>query len=90
MRILFALPILMLAACNVENDATNDQVTLEYNQERLEDAASDAVDTVKDVARGVGNVASDTGRAISNEVGDIDVKVTRNRSGNDNSAGNSN
>lgn len=90
MRILFALPLLMLAACNVDSDSTNDQVTLEYNQERIEDAASDAADTVRDVAKGVRNVASDTGRAISNEVGDIDVSVTRNRAGNDNSAGNGN
>ena len=90
MRIIIALPLLALAACNVENDSANDQVTVEYNQEKFEDAASDAANTVKDVATGVRNVASDTGRAISNEVGDIDVSITRNRSGNDEPAGNRN
>ena len=37
--------------------------------------------TAWEVASGVGNVAATTGRAIKNEVGDIDVDVdvTRNR-----------
>jgi hypothetical protein len=42
------------------------------------------------VASGVGNVAESTGRAISNEVGDIDVDVDvrRNRDRNGNSVEN--
>ena len=81
MRILFALPLLGLAACNVQNDEGNDQVRLQYNQQRVEDAASDAADAAKDVAKGIGNVAQSTGAAIKDEVGDIDVDVdvTRNR-----------
>lgn len=84
MRIIFALPLLALGACNVENDAENDQVTIEYNQERIEDAASDVANVASDVASGVGNVASSTGRAIGNEVGDVDVDVSRNRPANAN------
>jgi hypothetical protein len=84
MRILIALPLLIAAgACNVESDSTNDTMTLEYNQERLEDAASDVANTAGDVASSVGNVAASTGRAIGNEVGDIDVDVTRNKDGNE-------
>ena len=85
MRILFALPLLAAAAaCNVDNDSTNDQMTLEYNQQRIEDGARKAADAARDVASGVGNVAGSTGRAIANEVGDIDVDVdvSRNRDGN--------
>ena len=84
MRILFALPLLAAAACSVDNDAANDQMTLQYNQERFEDAARDAARAGRDVASGVGNVASTTGRAIRNEVGDIDVDVdvSRDRDGN--------
>jgi|GEM_PF-961749 len=89
MRILFALPLLAgAAACNVDNDSANDTMTLEYNQQRIEDAASDIADTAGNVASSVGNVAASTGRAISNEVGDIDVDVTRNRDGNGNASGN--
>ncbi|HEX8527800.1 hypothetical protein [Allosphingosinicella sp.] len=82
MRLIFALPLLAVAGCNVNNDEKNDQVTFEYNQQRIEDAASDVANTAGDVASGVANVASDTGQAIKNEVGDIDVDITRNRSGN--------
>jgi len=79
---MFALPLVLVAACNVENDAGNDQVTLEYNQQRIEETAAETAATAKEVASGVGNVAASTGRAIKKEVGDIDVDVdvTRNKS----------
>jgi len=86
MRILIGLPLLALAACNVENDAANDQMTLTYNQERIEQGVSDAANATEDAASSVGNIAVSTGQAIRNEVGDIDVDVdvNRNRSGNSN------
>ncbi len=82
MRLILALPFLLAAGCNVDNDAANDQMTLEYNQQRIEDAAAATARTAKEVGSSVGNVAATTGRAIGNEVGDIDVDVdvTRNRS----------
>ena len=83
MRILFLLPLALLGACNVENDSGNDSVTLEYNQQRINEAVSDTVDTAGDIAEGVGNVAASTGRAVANEVGDIDVDVDVSRNGND-------
>ena len=88
MRILFLLPLAALAACNVENDSGNDSVTIEYNQQRIEKAASDAADTAQDIAAGAANVAVTTGRAVKNEVGDIDVdvNVTRDRDAAANSA----
>ena len=82
MRFLAMLPLLLIGACNVDNDAANDQVKLEYNEQRIREAASDAARTAREVTSAAGNVAASTGRAISNEVGDIDVDVTRNRSGN--------
>lgn len=77
MRLILALPLLAVAACSVDNDQANDQVTLEYNQQRIENAA----DTAREIGSGIGNVVSSAGRAIENEVGDIDVDVdvTRNR-----------
>ena len=75
MRRILALPLLVIAACNVERDEANDQTTIEFNEQRVEDAASD-----------VANVAESAGEAIENEVGDIDVDVDvdRNRAGNTN------
>jgi hypothetical protein len=65
------LPLLALGACDFRNDAANNQMTLEYDRERIENAGR----TAGDVAAGVGNVAEGTARAIRNEVGDIDVDV---------------
>lgn len=81
MRIMFAFPLLLVAGCNVDNDETNDQMTLEYNQERLEDAASDAANVAEEIGSGAANVAASAGAAISNEVGDIDIDIDRNRDG---------
>lgn len=80
-RILCLLPLALLGACNVQNDTQNDAVTLEYNQQRIEEGVSDAADAAKDIARGVSNVAVTAGHAVRNEVGDIDVDVdvSRNR-----------
>ncbi|MDP8914480.1 MAG: hypothetical protein M3N39_13020 [Pseudomonadota bacterium] len=75
MRIIFTIPLLMLGACNVDSDAANDQVTVEYDQKRIERAAAATAHTAKEVGSGVGNIAASTGRAIKNEVGDIDVDV---------------
>ena len=82
MRLIFALPLLALAGCDVANDSANDQVRLEYNQQRIEDAARATARTAEEVGAGVGNVAVTAGRAVADEVGDIDVDVdvTRNRS----------
>jgi hypothetical protein len=79
MRIVSALPLLLVAACSVQNDTGNDQMTLEYNQQLLEDAAATAAGTAKEVGSGIGNVAASAGSAIKNEVGDIDVDVDVNR-----------
>jgi hypothetical protein len=90
MRILIALPLLTLAACNVQNDSANDQMTLQYNQERLEEGVSDVANATESVASSVGNVAVSAGQAIRNEVGDIDVDVDVNRDRSGNAAGNAN
>ena len=42
MRIIFALPLLALAACQVTEDGQNDQITVQYNQDVAENAAAAA------------------------------------------------
>lgn len=82
MRMIFALPLLLAASCSVDSDSANDQMTLDYDQERIENAARDAGAAARELGTAAANVADSTGRAIGNEVGDIDVDVdvTRNRS----------
>ncbi len=81
MRILIALPLLMVAGCNVENDGANDQVSVQYNEQKLREGVSEAAETAGAVAAGAGNVAVSAGRAIKNEVGDVDVDIDVNRNG---------
>lgn len=85
MRMLLAIPVLMLGACNFDNDAANDSMSLQYNQQRIEDAARATAKSAREVGAAAGNVAQSTGRAVRNEVGDIDVDVdvsrNRNRNG---------
>ena len=78
MRLFLALPLLA-AACSVDNDSANDQMTVQYNQQRIEKAARAA----RDVGVAAGNVAAGAGRAVRNEVGDIDVDVDVRRKRND-------
>lgn len=82
-RAILGLALLVVAGCDVQNDAGNESVTIEYNKQQIRETAVSAGRTAKEVASGVGNVAATTGRAIKNEVGDVDVdvEVTRNRSG---------
>ena len=75
MRLILALSFLTLASCNVDSDAANEQVTLEYNKQQIREKAAKTARAAKDVASGVGNVAATTGRAIKKEVGDVDVDV---------------
>ena len=83
MRIIVALPLL-LAACGVESDARNDQLTINYNGESIENAADEVSNAAEQAASDVGNAADRAGQAIENEVGDIDVdlNVSRDRPGN--------
>lgn len=75
MRVVMAGLTLALGACSVDADSTNEQVTVEYNKQEIRETARSAGRTAREVASGVGNIAATTGRAISNEVGDIDVDV---------------
>ena len=75
MRYAVIASLLLLAACDVDNDAASEKVTVTYDKERIRDTAADAGRTAKDVASGVANVAERTGEAIEDEVGDVDVDV---------------
>ena len=84
MRPILTLPLLVaVAACSIDSDSGNDPVTLEYNEQRIRDAARTTARTAREFGATAGNVAAATGRAVLNEVGDVDldVNVSRNRPG---------
>jgi|RhiMethySRZTD1v2_1073278.scaffolds.fasta_scaffold144929_2 hypothetical protein len=73
MRILFALPLLALGACQVSKDEANNTVTATFNQEVASNAIEDVQNTGENVAAGVGNEIKRVGDRIENT--DVNVNV---------------
>jgi len=76
MRIILALPLLALAACQVSEDAQNDQITVQYNQDVAENAAADIANGAQEAGEAIANGAEqavDTARNV-----DVDVDVDTN------------
>lgn len=84
MRMIIALPLLLVAACSVDSDGRNDSVTVNLNTEGLENTADELGDAAEQAASDLGNAARGAGDAIQNEVDgiDVDVDINRNRTGN--------
>ena len=80
MRIIFALPLLLAAACNVENDPANDEVTLQYNEEQAANVAEDVGNTAENIGAAIGNEAERAADKLQNT--DVDVDVNADGSGN--------
>ena len=71
MRVILALPLLALAACQVTTDDQNDQVTVQYNEDVAANAAEDIANAAEDAGAAIANgteEAVDTARNV-----DVDV-----------------
>jgi hypothetical protein len=75
MRILIALPLLALAACQVTQDDKNDQTTIQYNQDVAENAAADVANGAREAGAAIANSAEEAGAALKN----VDVDVDTNK-----------
>jgi hypothetical protein len=75
MRMILALPLLMVAACDVKKDVANDQTTYELNEQRIEKAAEGAGNAVEAAANDVGKSAKSAGEKVKKQVDDVHVKV---------------
>ena len=64
MRILSALPLLALAACNVSEG--NNSVTVSYNQDVAENAVADVAAGAKEAGAAIANGAEEAGEAVAN------------------------
>jgi hypothetical protein len=73
---IFALPLLALAGCNVTKDGN--AVTVQYDQNTAENALADVSNTAENVAADVGNEVKSTGDKIDNKVGSTDANVSVN------------
>ena len=75
MRILIALPLLGLAACQVTKDEANDSVTVEYNQDVAENGLEDAGNLAENVAATVANDVEQAADKVENKAENTDIKV---------------
>lgn len=82
MRVLMALPLLALGACQVTTDDANDSVTVEYNQDVAENGLEDAANLAGNVAATVANDVEQAADKVENT--DIDVDVDTNANANSN------
>jgi hypothetical protein len=71
MRILLAVPLLLLGACDVDRDAANDTTTLSFNEAVAENTLEDVGNAAENIGGAVANEAEET----ANKVGDVDVDV---------------
>ncbi|MFL5142234.1 MAG: hypothetical protein ACJ8DP_02650 [Microvirga sp.] len=79
MRMLLAVPLLALAACQVTKDDKNDQVTIQYNEDVAKNAVADVTNGAKEAGAAIANSAEDAGATVRN----VDVDVDLNKSDKD-------
>jgi len=76
MRIMIALPLLLLGACNVTKDGNNDTVSVTVNEDLAANTAADVGNGIQNAAADVGNTVENAGDRLKNT--DVDVKVDTN------------
>jgi hypothetical protein len=86
MRILIACPLLLAAACSVQNDPRNGQTTIGFDQNVVSNTADQLGNAVEDSAAELDRA----GRELRNEASNIDVDVDIRRGAESNSTRNSN
>jgi predicted small secreted protein len=73
MRFALAIPLVLLAACNVTKDGNS--VTVQYDQNTAENTAADIGNTAQSIGADIANDVQKTGDKIENKVGNTDVSV---------------
>jgi hypothetical protein len=79
MRVLLAVPLLLLGACQVSKDNANNTMSVTYNSEVAANAAADVTNTAQNIAADIGNDVRATSDKVQNKVGNADVDVNVNR-----------
>ena len=85
MRMMLAVPLFALAACQVTKDDKNSQVTVQYNQDVAENAAADIANGAKEAGAAIANSAENAGEAVKNVDVDVDLnKADKEKTANSN------
>lgn len=83
MRILLAIPLLLVGACNASKDEANNTISLTVNEEKAANTADQASNQIENIAKDVGNEAKNLGDKVKNTDVDVDVNTdvkTQNKS----------
>ena len=75
MRIVFALPLLLLGACEVNVDQANDSASLQYDENLAEETAATVSNEAQEIGGHISNDVQETAGAVQEEVGSADVDV---------------
>jgi hypothetical protein len=75
MRILLAIPLLLLGACQVSKDNANGTTSVTYNSDVAENTAADIGNTAQNIGGDIANDVQKSGDKIENKVGNSDVNV---------------
>ena len=67
-----AVPLLLLAACQVSKDDQNGTTSITYNSDVAENAAADVGNTAQNIAADIGSDVKNTSDKVQNKVGDND------------------
>lgn len=86
MRILIAAPLLLAAACSVENDPANRQTTIGLDT----NIVTNTTDRISNVADDTANELERAGQDLRNDIRSVDVDVDIRRRPPGNTTGNSN
>ena len=73
MRILLAIPLLLVGACNVSKDGN--AVTVQYDQNTAQNTVADIGNTAQNIGADIANDVQKTGDKIQNKVGNSDVDI---------------
>jgi hypothetical protein len=84
MRILLAVPLFVLGACQVSKD--DNSTTVSFNEDVAANAAADAGNFAENVGGMIANDVEQTADKVQNEVGDVDVDVNVSRNDSDSNA----
>ena len=76
MRLVLALPLLALAACQVTKDDKNDTVTAEFNGDVAENGVAAATNTAENIAEDITNDVKDTSNKVGNKADEVRADVT--------------
>ena len=78
MRIIIAVPLLLVGACNVTKDDANDSTTVSFDQQQAENTLEDVGDAAQNIGGVIVNDVQESAQKVQNEVGDVDIDVDTN------------